>query len=180
MQQTNHQDQSMKIPLWKIWIFVFLVGCTANKPTAELIYKNIYFAGESIAINFYSNIEFDKIYADNRLQNVVRTYLLCALDNDENFDVKHRLRYTFEGNLALRQPPNARESRYSYRALGSFYANSADGSEFGLIRDKELVKILGQNKYVPCKVIMTVYFSSSYYSNTMLIPVSDIKRIFGQ
>jgi hypothetical protein len=153
-------------------------ACSEPKPSANLNYVRMYQQPTTSVVEFNSDLDIDALYSKNRHQKVVRKFLRCALGEDRNFDVEHRMRYVFEGTLELQGPSQAgNKTAFRYLSHGDFYENPPHNNDLDLLRGKGLADVLGAKKSVPCKVIMTVYMSSPYYSGTMSIPTADILTV---
>lgn len=150
-------------------------ACSEPEATANLSYVRMYQQPTTTVVEFTSDLNIEALYEKNRYQKVVRKYLKCALDDDQNFDVENRMRYAFEGTLELQGASKVGDKiTYRYRSHGDLYEQPPGSNDLNLLRGQTLVGILGNKSTVPCKVIMTVYVSSPYYSNTMSIPSADI------
>lgn len=149
-----------------------IIACGQHVPGAKLAYEKVYEHNGSIAIRFVSSVDLEELFKRNRVQKPVRTYLLCALGEDVNFDIERRMSYTIEGNFKVAR----RGSKIAYQALGSLYASRGKGLEYEAIKSAEMIKILTKKDAIPCKVIITVYLSSPYYSDTLYIPMADLKK----
>lgn len=155
-------------------------ACSGSNPSANLSYKRLSREQATSVVEFNADLDIDALYAKNRYQKDIRKFLRCALSDDQNFDVEHKMRYVFEGSLKLQGSSRAQDkATYRYLSHGDFYENPPNNNDLDLLRREKLADVLGGKKLVPCKVIMTVYMSSPYYSGTMFIPTSRKTRIQG-
>ena len=153
------------------------VSCDQPKPRATLHFERMYQLPTTTVVEFTANLHIEDLYAKHRHQKVVRKYLKCALGEDVDFAVENKMRYAFEGTLQLHGSFMAGDkNKVRYLSHGDFYELPPQSNNLELLRGQKLVDVVGTKKSVPCKVIMTVYFSSPYYSNTMQIPAADILK----
>lgn len=154
--------------------FILVAGCADDRPAANLVFKGLYEKPQGFVFEFTSDRNFDALYVDNKYRNVVRKSLICSLTSDENFDLEHRLQYVFEGDVELvDQPKKNTMGAYRYLSLGDFYERTS-GSSADLLRGESLRRLLEKRKFVHCRVIMTIYLSSPYFSNVMLVPTGPL------
>ena len=180
----------------KVSLFLILSLCSAcmphSKPAAniefygvtskERIFPPLQEGGEptklrEFTISFTSDIEmlelFKKEDGDNPL---VWARLVCTLDDDTNFSVKHNLRRYARGEVELTKiGGKVQDDDYLYAFKLNFYEEN-DGEGRSSLKNKELNRLLSGRHGIPCKVVMTVYLSAPYYSNTMYVPVKDLLR----
>ena len=152
-----------------------LSACSAKKPVADLAFSHFKKAGDAYEVGFKSNIDLDALYASEKDEKVVSRRLICALDKDRDFSVNHSLQKYLRGEiapLAQKQP-----STYSYLAHADFYKSFDNDTTRQYIDERELAEILSKTPEIACKVVMTVYMKSPYYSATMLIPAGEILKV---
>lgn len=152
-------------------------GCGERKPAAKLSYVQMTLLASGTLVEFDSDVDLEALYAKNSDQKIVVKNLMCALGDDQNFDVTHKMPAYFLGSVQLHGKPNGESTRYRYRSIGQFYRDTPGQTDMKLLSGAELLPVLGIKKAVPCKVIMTVYMSSPYYSQAMMVPVADILRV---
>lgn len=177
-----------------ILIISLCAACTPhNKPIAniqfskttstEKIYEPLQEGGEPIksrthTIYFTSNIEILNLFKEENSSNpVVSPRLICALENDEDFSVKHRMKryiygYIDRDNIAT----SSSAGLFDYAIEFNFIEGNDSGSSESNIEKQKLNELLSKKQTVPCKVVMTIYLSAPYYSNTMYIPAEDLLR----
>lgn len=150
-------------------------GCSDNYPKATIEFHKIYRSPQGFVFEFKSDINFDELHASNKHQKVVRKFLTCSLSNDEDLDIEHQLQYDFIGNIEpATQPSDPERELFHYSSIGDFHENTSSSSS-NLLRGTSLRRLLDSKKAIPCRVIMTVYLSSPYYSKVMLVPTDAIK-----
>ena len=156
-------------------------GCSDSKTAAALNYVQLIREPSVFIVEFDSDLDMEAPYAQNRHQKIVSKSLKCALGDDQQIDVNHKLPAYFMGTVQLHQTANAKNgTRYRYQSRGNFYHDTPGSSDMKLLGESALAGVLGTKQSVPCKVIMTVYMSSPYYSRAMAIPVQDIIRVTGK
>lgn len=157
-------------------IAALTVGCHGNHPTATIAFEKIYKTQSGgFIVQFNSDIDFEALYSSNKYRKIVRKFLTCSLSNDENFDVEHQLQYEYTGRVELASKPSDLDKKfYRYTSFGNFHENVSSPSSKPLW-GQSLQRLLDSKKAIPCRVIMTVYLSSPYYSNVMLVPTDAIK-----
>lgn len=157
-----------------LFVVAFIMACGNQHAPANITYERFHELPRQFAIDFLSDTNFEASFAKNKHQKIIYKTLTCSLSDDANFDIKHRLRFAFEGDIQLQ---NAFDSggkvAYRYTSKGNFYENISN-SHHDLIWGESLTQILQARKSIQCKVVMTVYLSSPYYSNKMSIPTADI------
>jgi hypothetical protein len=93
--------------------------------------------------------------------------------------VEHQLKYFASGRIELIQASTIRDDgKFLYESAVHFWESPANemGSDKSLAKE-DLDFLIKNKNEIPCKVRMTVYLSSPYYSNTMFIPAADILRV---
>lgn len=151
-------------------------GCGERKPAARLTYVQMTMQASGTLVEFDSDIDLEALYAKNSDQKIVVKNLMCALGDDQNFDVTHKMQAYFLGSVQLHGKSKGESTRYRYRSIGHFYRDTPGKTDMKLLAGADLLPVLGNKKTVPCKVIMTIYMSSPYYSQAMMVPVADILR----
>ena len=152
-------------------------GCGERKPAANLSYVQMTTLASGTLVEFDSDIDLEALYAKNSDQKIVVKNLMCALGDDQNFNVTHKMRAYFLGSVQLHGKPEGETTRYRYRSIGQFYRDTPGQSDMKPIAGADLLPVLGNKTTLPCKVIMTIYMSSPYYSQAMMVPVADILRV---
>lgn len=153
-------------------------GCGDSKTAATLNYVQLMREPSVFIVEFDSDLDLEAPYAQNRHQKIISKSLMCALGDDQQIDVNHKLPAYFMGTVQLHQTINVKNStRYRYRSRGNFYHDTPGSSDMKHLGESALAGVLGTKQSVPCKVIMTVYMASPYYSRAMAIPVQDIIRV---
>lgn len=159
-------------------VALIALGCSDPKPIAKLRYTKLTEQPSIFAVEFDSDINLEELFAKNKHQKIVVKKLMCPLGDDQNFDVEHNMQHFFRGGLQLQGATEIGErTTYRYLSRGYFYENTPGRTDMKFLSGAALAGVLGSKKSVPCKVIMTVYMSSPYYSETMSIPVEDILRV---
>jgi hypothetical protein len=169
----------MKLAPLLILLAAGLAGCEAKAPVARLSYVDIQSIGYAYHLKFASNLPILDLFKENKHQRPVLTELVCSLDADDNFDFNHRFKYFARGRIEfVEQRAVAGEPRFIFDSKIHFWESPKDemGSDKSLAKE-ELDVILKDGQSVPCKVRMTVNFSSPYYSETMIVPAQDILRV---
>ncbi len=152
-------------------------GCSHAKPIANLKYAEINKVPRAYEIKFSSDLNLDTLFNPDADEKVVARRLICALEDDHDFSVKHTIKRFFRGEfIALPAAPASQAGQFHYLAKSDFYETLDDDASRDHISDETLRKLLSGKKTIPCKVVMTVYMKEPYYSATMLVPVSDILK----
>ena len=152
-------------------------GCSHAKPVANLTFSEIKKVTRAYEIKFSSDINLDALFNPDADEKVVARRLICALEDDHDFSVKHSLdRYYRSEFTAIAAVPSSPPGRFHYLAKSDFYETFDEDASRQHITDEALRKLLSGKKTIPCKVVMTVYMKQPYYSATMLIPAEDILK----
>lgn len=166
----------MKLTPFLILLVAGLAACAAEAPVAQLSYVGIQADGYSYHLKFASDLPILDLFKENKHQRPVLTELVCSLDADNNFDVNHRLKYFARGRIEfIEQRVVAGKMPFIFDSNIHFWESPVDemGSDKSLAKE-ELDVLLKGKQAIPCKVRMTVYLSSPYYSETMFVPAADI------
>ncbi len=153
-------------------------ACSNSKTTATLDYVQLLREPNVFVVEFDSDIDLDALHAKNTNQKVVAKNLICALGSDQNFDVDHKMQEYFLGSVQRQE--SVGQARYRYRSRGNFYHDTPGSTDMKFLAGAALEAVLGAKKSVACKVVMTVYMASPYYSNSMEIPAQHIAQIAAQ
>ena len=180
-----------------VLLFVALSLCSAcvphNKPVANIqfssvtsadkVYESLREVGGPIVIrnytmHFTSNIEMLELFKKEDGTNpLVSARLVCALEDDTNFSVKHNMqRYVEDGIKCGGLERKSQGNVFNYISEFDFFETKDDGGSESRLEKQELNNMLSQKREIPCKVVITVYLSTPYYSNAMYVPVKDILR----
>lgn len=152
-------------------------GCTQDKPVATPTYMNVLGGANSYEIKFSSDIDLNKIYNPELGEKVVAQNLVCALEGDHDFSVKHSLQRYLRGDVsAVSATDPAHPNKFVYVSNANFFETFDNDSSRKYISDASLRKMLQARPAIPCKIVMTVYAKRPYYSATMLIPTQDILK----
>lgn len=153
-------------------------GCSQDKPIATLKYLEMHRVSDSYEIKFSSNLDLNALFNPELDEKVVSQRLVCALENDQDFSVKHSLQRYLRGDVstvALATPSHARE--FVYLSNANFFESFDNDRSRKYISDASLRKILQAKPSIPCKIVMTIYAKQAYYSATMLMPTQDILKL---
>ena len=156
-----------------------LAACEAEAPVAHLSYVGFQTIGYNYHLKFASDLPVLDLFKDNKHQRPVLTELVCSLDADHNFDVNHRLKHFASGRIDfVEKSTGPGKTPYIFDSNMHFRESPVDemGSDLSLAKE-ELDVLLKDKQAIPCKVRMTVNFSSQYYSETMTVPAADILRV---
>ena len=150
-------------------LILFSAGCTsAEAPVAKLSFSSIYKAGTEYSIIFRADRDMESFFSYNGKKVVVQR-LVCALDEDRDFKIEHDMHRFFRGDLTLQEKET--EHRYRYVSNGNFFTSLDNGGHKRVIQSDEVLRLLADEVTIDCKVVMTIYLSKPYYSDTMKIPV---------
>jgi len=160
-------------------ILMGMVGCASEaKPLANLTFSVIQKAPAGYTIEFYSDIEIDSLFASESTRKIVSRQLICALENDRNFSVEHKITRFFSGDVELQKTDSDNSDRgYRYLSNGLFYLSFNNGSRLAKLTEREVINLLSVQDELECKVVMTVFLSKPYYSAAMKIPVAQVVKL---
>lgn len=161
-----------------LMILVIMPACSEKRPVANL--KFVHAANGFNHIKFYyqSDTNLDQLFDPEAMRKVVTKRLLCALADDQNFDVKHIIERYGEGDVL--QEGNSDGATFEYLSPVYFFQTDDKDTTRNYIDGEALRFFLLQREKIPCKVVMTVYMSNPYYSATMWVPSSEILRVLPQ
>ena len=157
-------------------LVIFLISCAAKAPVAKINYMGIEAVGFSYHLLFAADVPILELFSENKHQRIVFSELVCSLDTDHNFDIEHKLKYFAQSGFKfLKQTTIAEKKAYVFDADIEFREAPADemGNDQSIAKEK-LTILLKDKKSIPCKIRMTVDFSTPYYSETFLVPATDI------
>ncbi len=169
----------MKFTFPIIALVAFLSGCEAKAPVAQIEYLDFNASARSYHLKFASDQPILELFSMNKHQRIVHAEMRCSLGNDQNLDFEHYLKHFADGDLTfveMREPKY--KTRYVYHANLRFWVSGpAEYQGDESLAKEELDALLKHKDSIPCKVRMTVNFSSPYYSETMLVPAKDILEV---
>ncbi len=169
----------MKLAPFIILLSSCLLACEAKAPVTQVSYMGITAVERNYHLKFAANQPILDLFKENEHQKPVVAEMVCSLDADHNFDVEHRLKYFARGGIELIEKTTvAGETRFIFDSIVHFWESPENelGSDQSLAKE-ELDVLLKNKKEIPCKVRMTVYLSSPYYSETLLVPAADILAV---
>lgn len=106
----------------------------------------------AVAVEFNSDVDFENLYGKNASRKVVVKKLHCAVGEDQNFDVRHRMQRFFRGDLELlSSSATAGKRMYRYASKGDFYWGSSDGTDRALLRGQALIRLWVEGRLFPAK-----------------------------
>ncbi len=174
---------TMRMPIWPLRLCAIAlavmatVSCSHNKPSAKLNFVKVAKLQYSYQIDFESDRNVEALFAENHNQKVVYRRFQCALENDHDFSVEHSIKLTFDGTMDIsnngKPLPNG---KFGYTSTGDFIESVNNGSSSNELDDKFVRTLLAAKETIPCKLLMTIYFSNAYYSETMLIPTAALLK----
>jgi hypothetical protein len=160
---------------------VMLVGtcaCSESWPVANLKFIGVLGGADYIRLNYKSDVNFESMFDAGSMRKIVTKRLLCALSEDQNFSVGHVIQEYGEGEVLRGKNPGA--AIFGYVSPVYFFYTDDNDTTRNYIEGSTLRVLLRQRKKIPCKVVMTVYLSSPYYSAVMWVPNSEILRILSK
>jgi hypothetical protein len=166
----------MRILITALIITFSASGCSHAKPIAKPEYSEVKRSSNFYEIGFKSDINLDTIFTSEEGEKVVTNRLVCALEDDHDFSVKHSLQRYFRGEISVVSTQPEKSGKFAYVSKGNFYESFDKDTSRKYISDDSLRNILSKSKSLPCKVVMTIYLKDPYYSATMFIPVQDILK----
>lgn len=157
-----------------------LAGCVAKAPSAHLEYLGMKPHGKEHYLHFKSDVHLFELFAKNKHQKVVLAELACALDDDHNLAFDNPLKHFATGRLeSIGKNSNADGTKPYVFASLMFFWKSLDNTQTSneYLNREQLAALFKDRKVIPCRVRMTVYLSSPYYSEVMLVPTKDILEV---
>jgi hypothetical protein len=150
-------------------------SCSQSRPVANLTFVEATNGVSHIKLRYRSDIDFDAVVDPAGNRKVVSRRLLCALEADQDFSVDHVIERYGAGEVIKQRvlSPTAIE----YVTPVYFLETHDKDTTRQYIRGEKLKIVLGNREKMPCKVVMTIYLSSAYYSATMWIPISEIRKV---
>jgi hypothetical protein len=139
--------------------------------------------GNYYEMTFTSNIDFySSVWAAGGKRAPMTPTLVCSLDDDANFSVKHVLRRTLAGYIeSSSHGPMRHSTLFTYTVEVDFTESVVDkNNEYraseNYLTPSTVTHLLAGRASIPCKVVRTFYFSltSPYYSKTMYVPVKAL------
>ena len=169
----------MKI-LYSLMLPTFLaLACTAcfsaSEPPATLIFTGFVLKGYNYELTFDSDTDFFASYWKRDRGTVVTRFLNCSLDDDADFSVDHVLTRFMSGRIE----PNEQKAlsntpTFTYKVLLDFQETNNGGNSDQHLNAATVNELLVGRSTIPCKVVMTIYWSKPYYSKTMQVPVKAL------
>lgn len=154
----------------------FLSACVAKEPQANIEYVGMKPHGKDHYLHFKSDIHLLELFARNKHQKVVLAELACSLENDQNLAFENSLKHFATGRLEfIGQAGDETKKPYVFGSLMLFW-KSLDSTQTSneYLNRNDLEALFKNRKAIPCRVRMTVYLSSPYYSDVMFVPTKDI------
>lgn len=150
-------------------------ACSQSRPVANLKFVEALNGVSHIKLRYRSNTDFDSVVDPEGKRKVVSRRLLCALGDDQDFSVDHVIERYAAGELFKESALSPTEIAYVTPVY--FFETFDKDTTRKYIDGEKLRMLLSRREKIPCKVVMTVYLSSPYYSSTMWIPTSKILKV---
>ena len=156
-----------------------LSGCEAKAPAAKLDYLGFHGIGRSYHLRFATDQPILDLFSKNKHQRVVLAEMRCSLENDQDLNFEHYLKHFADGDLTfVGMRKGKHKMTYVHDANLRYWRSGPQEYQGDESHAKEELDILLKDKAtIPCKVRMTVNFSSPYYSETMQVPTKDILAV---
>ncbi|MDR3445869.1 MULTISPECIES: hypothetical protein [unclassified Dyella] len=165
---------------YKLVLPVFMIlACTAcystPEPPATLTFTSFAPKRYSYELTFDSDTDFFAPYWVRGRRPVVGRFLTCSLDDDTDFSVKHTLRRFMMGNVDYGEPKAVgQQTAFTYKVLLDFEETNNGGTTSEHLNAVTVNELLAGRSTIPCKVVMTIFWSKPYYSKTMQVPVKAL------
>lgn len=154
--------------------FVVLAGCAfkQDKPPANLEFSKIERVGETVLYDLYFSSDVD---VKGAYKSLIGTGLLCALDDDEDFNENHKMRYFMDGGVRR----DTSGAKFDFISRMVFSEKIANGSSERDLSPVEVEQILAKKDHVSCRFFASATMIDTYFSNVMYVPVASIIRVMG-
>lgn len=173
----------------KFALFVVISLCAActvhNKPAANIKFSRMESMRESYKIGriegvtkrykLYFTSDVDLLSLFKQGEGFIGARLICALEDDADFSVKHTIKSSMRGDVERFKSSDDVDG-YGYMSNINFKETLDNGTTHTYLDEKRIRDMLSRKNEIPCKVVMTIYLTNPYYSNTMYVPVADILR----
>lgn len=127
----------MRAPLGILIVSTLATGCSNAKPVANLEFAEITKVPRAYEIKFSSDLNFDTLFAPGAEEKVVARRLICALDDDPDFSVKHTLKRYFRGEFAaVPAPPAGPPGQFHYSVKQTFIRRTMRTGAGNILRMK--------------------------------------------
>lgn len=144
-----------------------------NVPPARIEFVSINHDSYSLYdVRFTSDRDLIHLYEAHGRGGQISTSLHCSLDGDLDFSVEHNIALEGYGRIEDMRLIEG-DRRYEILAIIRFEDNE-DRTGFRDIARSRLVRLLEPQDYVPCKVVITAFPFTAYYSKVMYVPTSRI------
>ncbi|MDR3445866.1 MULTISPECIES: hypothetical protein [unclassified Dyella] len=169
----------MKIRYSFVLPILLSLVCTAcfstPEPPAELTFIGFAPKGYNYELTFNSGTDFFAHYWERERRPVVTRFLKCSLDGDTDFSVDHVLLHYMRGSIEPEEERMASDAaQFTYRVLLNFQQTDSNGSSTQDLDAAAIKELLAGRSTIPCKVVMTIFWSKPYYSKTMQVPVKAL------
>ncbi|MDW5418818.1 hypothetical protein R6242_19805 [Iodobacter sp. CM08] len=170
----------------KIFNFCLVVLCLAlnacagqNVQEANLTYVSLNKNRSMARLFFKSDVDFSKVIDEKKGQSIGSRTIQCSLTDDVNFTPGHSLQYFLEGQLSRSEGQDNIGFMYSSDLL--FAMSDEENEKYrinkninGMVLNDAFRAMIFNRKKIPCKVIVTVVYSSPYLSKIMYVPSKDL------
>lgn len=148
---------------------VMLAGCTLkqDKPPANLEFSKIERVGETVLYDLYFSSDINIL---GPYKSLVGVRFICALGDDFNFEVGHRMKWFVNGSVSR----NRAGSDLDFISRLTFSESDANGSSETDLTPIEIKRILQYKAEIPCKFMASATMMDTYFSNVMYVPVVEI------
>ncbi|MFW9077878.1 hypothetical protein ACOI9X_01115 [Pseudomonas sp. P2757] len=153
---------------------IVLVGCAfkQDKPPANLKFAKIERVGETALYDLYFSSDVD---IKGTYKSLIGIGLLCALEDDEDFNENHKMRYFMDGGVRR----DTSGARFDFISRMVFSEKIANGSSERDLSPVEVEQILAKKDHVSCRFFASATMIDTYFSNVMYVPVESVIRAMG-
>ena len=165
----------MNIPKFLLLaIFFILDGCSFNqdKAIANLDFSRIERVRDTPVYNLYFSADTDIL---GSYKSRVGEKLMCALADDVDFNLNHRMKYFAQGAVSR----DKTQPGFKFVSQIIFNESISAGASERALGTSELKGLLSNKEYVACRFLVSATMISTYFSNVMYVPVVRIQEAMG-
>ncbi|UVM52084.1 hypothetical protein LOY38_08635 [Pseudomonas sp. B21-015] len=162
----------MNIPKFFLLVTVFVLGgCSFNqdKALANLDFSRIARVRDTPVYNLYFSADIDIL---GSYKSRVGEKLMCALADDVDFNLDHRMKYFAQGAVAR----DKTQPGFKFVSQIIFNESISAGASERALGVPELKGLLSNKEYVACRFLVSATMTNTYFSNVMYVPVVRIKQ----
>lgn len=158
-------------------LLLILSGCTRYTP-ARLKLADVHPDARFFEIRFSSDTRFENLYVDSFFQSPGSAAFICSNEQHPRFDVEYETNNIARGVIKYEGTDTTHNKNdYIYRAHLIFWTTDKESPHEMMLSADEVILKLKNQQHLACRVRVSVYMGSPYYSEILYIPTDLLTKM---